>query len=202
MTVLNTSQGLLVHSPVALDDDLQQKIKQLSVDVAIIVAPNYEHLKFTKAWANAFPNAKVVGCPGVTPRLEGVRVDAELTSSEPPPTFWPAEVKYVVFDDVEVNPFTSKPFFNEVCLVAYDTLITADLFWNYPDSVPWKTRAWKFGMDQVYLPFYRELMVGSARRDALRAKVEQLGEFACIVPCHGDIVTSNGAYVLRTHLNL
>ena len=58
------------------------------------------------------------------------------------------------------------------------------------------------GMDKVYLPFYRELMVGSARRDALRAKVEQLGEFACIVPCHGDIVTSNGAYVLRTHLNL
>ena len=35
------------------------------------------------------------------------------------------------------------------------TLVTTDLFWNYPDSeVPFGTKLWKFGMDQIYLPFY------------------------------------------------
>jgi len=29
------------------------------------------------------------------------------------------------------------------------SLITADLFWNYPTEVPFGTRAWKWGMDKV-----------------------------------------------------
>ena len=34
-------------------------------------------------------------------------------------------------------------------------LITTDLFWDYPGhGVPWGTKAWKFGMDRVYAPFY------------------------------------------------
>ena len=34
-------------------------------------------------------------------------------------------------------------------------LITTDLFWDYPSkNVPFGTKAWKFGMDQIYLPFY------------------------------------------------
>jgi len=29
------------------------------------------------------------------------------------------------------------------------TLIVTDVFWNYPEAVPFGTRAWKFGMDRV-----------------------------------------------------
>ena len=33
---------------------------------------------------------------------------------------------------------------------------------NYPADVPGGTKLWKFGMDQVYLPFYKALMVKDA----------------------------------------
>lgn len=62
----------------------------------------------------------------------------------------------------EVNPFTGKPFFNEVlfCHAPSRTLLTTDFFWNYPtDGTAAGTRAWKFGMDSVYAPFYFNLMI-------------------------------------------
>ena len=40
------------------------------------------------------------------------------------------------------------------------TLIATDLIWNYPGSgTPKGTQAWKFGMDRVYLPFYKNFMI-------------------------------------------
>ena len=40
------------------------------------------------------------------------------------------------------------------------TLIATDLIWNYPGSgTPKGTQAWKFGMDKVYLPFYKKFMI-------------------------------------------
>ncbi len=40
------------------------------------------------------------------------------------------------------------------------TLIATDLIWNYPGSgTPKGTQAWKFGMDRVYLPFYKKFMI-------------------------------------------
>lgn len=39
-------------------------------------------------------------------------------------------------------------------------LLTSDLFWNYPPAgTAFGTRLWKFGMDKVYLPFYRRFMI-------------------------------------------
>ena len=39
-------------------------------------------------------------------------------------------------------------------------LIATDLIWNYPGSgTPKGTQAWKFGMDRVYLPFYKNFMI-------------------------------------------
>lgn len=62
----------------------------------------------------------------------------------------------------EVNPFNGKPFFNEVafCHTPSRTLMTADFFWNYPSTgVSGRTRAWKFGMDAIFAPFYFNLMI-------------------------------------------
>ncbi len=43
------------------------------------------------------------------------------------------------------------------------TLIATDLIWNYPSSYPKGTssnvKLWKFGMDRVYLPFYRRCVL-------------------------------------------
>ena len=51
---------------------------------------------------------------------------------------------------------------------------------------------WKFGMDRVYLPFYRRLMVGYSgeRRRRYKEMVERLfaWDVEVLVPCHGDVI--------------
>lgn len=61
----------------------------------------------------------------------------------------------------DVNPFTGKPFFSEVlfCHTPSAVLITADFYWNYPDSLPIKTGLWKLGMDIVFHWFYFTFMI-------------------------------------------
>ncbi|CAM9785945.1 unnamed protein product [Laminaria digitata] len=79
-------------------------------------------------------------------------------------------------------------------------MITSDLFWNYPRNVPRGTRAWKWGMDKVYLPFYKRFMVTD--KEAFSAKVKYILDWGIetIVPCHGDIVRSGASEVLRETL--
>ncbi len=58
-------------------------------------------------------------------------------------------------------------------------LITSDLFWNYPrQGTSTGTKLWKFGMDRVYAPFYRNFMI----KDKGRAR-------SSLSSCH-DGVTS------------
>jgi len=127
--------------------------------------------------------------------------------------------------DCEINPFTGKPFFNEVvfCHEKSKSLICADAFWNYPGQalpnynregddtgrlhecpkiptlpterlpeivVPSGSKAWKFGMDVIFSPFYKKFMVGSQRRVKYEAAVANIlsWEVDQIVPCHGDVI--------------
>ena len=62
-------------------------------------------------------------------------------------------------------------------------------------NVPRGTAAWKFGMDKVYLPFYRQFMVGGGRREAYKAAVGRVLAWApeTIVPCHGDTLRGREA---------
>ena len=63
-----------------------------------------------------------------------------------------------------------------------------------PDiKVPFGTRSWKFGMDEIFLPFYKNLMVGpskSERRKKYELVVNKIlaWEPEVIVPCHGDVI--------------
>jgi len=67
-----------------------------------------------------------------------------------------------------------------------------------PVPVPVGTLLWKFGMDQVYLPFYKRFMVGgsgSRRRVQYEAAVSRVLAWApeVLVPCHGDVVRGSEA---------
>jgi len=78
------------------------------------------------------------------------------------------------------------------------TLITTDLYWNWPrTNIPGGTRAWKFGMDAVYRPFYLAAMADTPRlkRDADKL----LGwDFDAILPAHGRAV---GASFLSSQIS-
>jgi hypothetical protein len=71
----------------------------------------------------------------------------------------------VTFMSHEHNPFTGKPFFNELLFFHKPSkvLLTTDFFWAYPSDVPFGTKLWKFGMDKIYRPFYFSLMIKDKR---------------------------------------
>jgi hypothetical protein len=61
-----------------------------------------------------------------------------------------------------------------------------------PIEVPLGTKLWKFGMDKVYLPFYKNLMVGKSgeRRAKYEKAVAKVLSWNAevIIPCHGDVI--------------
>lgn len=153
---------LLIHSPVHLDPPLIEALSKLG-SVSHIVSPNYEHVKYAQEWANYYPDAKVWGCPGLSEKMPSVRWTGEFMEGTRPPGFYhggssssvgggngadDANASLVGYIDgmwnwndvqpmhinTEVNPFTGRPFFNEVVFyhALSKTLIVTDLYWNYP----------------------------------------------------------------------
>jgi len=196
----NSKPSLWIHSPVALDESLIQALGTLG-EVEHIVSPNYEHVKYAKQWSEYYTNAKVWGCPGLCERINDVNWFGEIPYDIRPPKddncmedlpegFWDVNELQPIHVNCEKNPFTGKPFFNEV--IFYHTpsksLLFTDLYWNYPGSsitnenlassneeedygewelapkvekIPFGTTLWKFGMDVIYRPFYVNFMVRS-----------------------------------------
>jgi len=136
---------LFVHSPVGLDDRLAEAISAIGT-VKHVVSPNYEHVKFAYQWAERYPDASMWGCPGLMEREPKVRWAGEIPYGARPPgwpetssmtkpdAMWDWEEICPMHIDVEVNPFTGKPFFNEVVFYhpKSKSLLTTDYFWNYP----------------------------------------------------------------------
>ena len=225
----NERPDLWVHSPVALDGPLQKALDAIG-NVKHIVSPNYEHVKYAAQWKQAYPSAELWGCPGLVERMPNVDWSGEIPSgyrpagfggaaqeSSPlPAKFWDSTIIESLHVDIEINPFTRKPFFNE-CIFFHkpsQCLIATDVFWNYPaspipnsqfgqddswelapvvDEIPLPSKLWKFGMDKVYLPFFDNFMVTDPsryQRILQHMMDDKKGgwEIDMVVPAHGDIL--------------
>ena len=231
---------LWVHSPVALDGPTKAAIDNIGT-VKYVVSPNYEHLKFVSEWYLAYPNAEFWGCPGLMERRQDIRWAGEIPAGyrpqgwkkndekgTEPDNFWDTETIECMHIDVEKNPFTGKPFFQEV--VYYHkptkTLMVTDLWWNYPkdrvpnkqygrddtwelaplvDDIPLGSRAWGFGMDKIYHPFYDNFMVTNKQTyKDIAEHITYKWDIETIVPAHGDLVRGKEfcTKILKEHFNL
>eukprot|EP00667_Euglena_gracilis_P009507 EG_transcript_9661 len=203
MAVVRLRDGALwVHSPVALDAALKAAIDALG-PVHHIVSPNFEHVKYAAQWIAAYPEATAYGCPGAVQKFSHIPYNVEVGADNSVPSPWVEDLA-VTFIDAEHNPFTGKPFFNEVVFLhrPTGTLIVTDLFWNYPAAVPPATRLWKFGMDQVYLPFYERLMIRDRSRfEAAMGRIVGW-DFDAVLPCHGVYLPCGGKQAFQRHLHL
>ena len=205
---------LWIHSPVFLDGPLQSLLEKIGT-VRYVVSPNFEHVKFASQWSMAYPNAEIWACPCLKEREPNTRWTNEIPSGIRCDELWPGI--QALHANCEVNPFTGKPFFNEVVFyhTSSKTLLTTDLFWNYPanngvtnanylslgetgpwelapivDSVPVGSKLWKIGMDKVFLPFYNNLMVRD--KEAFLQQIVHTILFKwdveTLIPAHGDII--------------
>ena len=155
MTVIRLSNNdLVIHSPVGLDPPLLEALENIDGRIKHVISPNYEHVKYAKEWGDKFTDAHMWGCPGLMEREEKVRWSGEIGFHTRPPGFsewsggktgkeletandarmWDWNELQPFHIDVEVNPFTGRPFFNEVVFYHPEskTLLTTDLYWNYP----------------------------------------------------------------------
>jgi glyoxylase-like metal-dependent hydrolase (beta-lactamase superfamily II) len=126
MTVVRLSDGgLLVHSPIRLTPELEQKLASLG-RVEHVLAPNLDHYLFVAAFRERYPHARFYATPGVAPKLPEVRFDAELRFGQTAP----------LGDGIEQAWFRSNHELQELVLLhrSTRTLITADLAFNMQSS--------------------------------------------------------------------
>jgi glutaredoxin len=203
MAVVRLADGSLwVHSPVELDAPLKAALAALG-PVKYIMSPNYEHVKYAQQWIDAYPDAIAYGCPGAKEKFPQISFQAEVGVGNAVPEAWASDL-LVTYMDCEHNPFTRSPFFNEVVFVHLPTktLIVTDLFWNYPIDAPAGTRAWKWGMDEVYLPFYKQFMI--CDRSRFKTAVDRIvaWDFDSVLPCHGTYIAQGGKEAFVKHLGV
>ena len=182
MTVLRLqSGGLLLHSPVAIDDKVKDELNQLGM-VEHIVAPNcFHHLHASRA-NQLFPDAKLWASPGLQYKRDDINFDAVINEQQPD---WGNTVEFLYI--------AGMPVLNEVVFFHKPSrsLICSDFVFNIQSGSNvlirtlwrlfgvWKTlgqsRSWRFMVKN------RE-EVTSSINSILQWKFER------VIMAHGDIV--------------
>jgi hypothetical protein len=75
-------------------------------------------------WADAYPDARTYGCPGLPERIPSVNWSLELGPGAENPPEWLGEIE-AAWLGYEQNPFNGKPFFNEVSRICTIALFAA-----------------------------------------------------------------------------
>jgi len=175
MTVLQLSDGLLVHSPI---DIPPETLKELG-EPRWVLAPNKFHHLFVKPMVDA--GLEGWAAPGLPEKRRDVSFNGVVESGTHP--FGP---------DVEVVTLSCFSLSNEVVLFhkLSRTLLVTDLVFNFPPTAPWLTRAAMRCMCG-YPGCQTSLLerVGMNRAIAREEIASILDfEFERIVMAHGDVI--------------
>jgi len=181
-TMLRLSKGdeLLVHSPLAIDDETARAISRIG-NVTCIVAPNCMHHLFLRDAVARWPKARLFGPPGLERKSKGLAFDA-----------LPAEGP-ILDGSVSVRRIDGAPLIAEHVFLhpRSRTLLVSDLVFNVHTSpgvsLPFFLRlvgAWKkLGQSRVW-----KLLTKDRAAAAQSAQDLLLWDFDRLVMAHGDIV--------------
>lgn len=184
MTALETGDGLLIHSPLAVDHGVVEAIGA----PRWVVCPNKLHHLHAGPWLDAGLSGHAA--PGLPEKRPDLRFDGVLDGAAHP-----------FGDAIAVFPLTCFPFANEVVLLHRPTrtLVVTDLVFHFQADAPWTTRAamtlmWGYpGCCTTVLErvgFHRD----TARRE-LGALLNE--DFDRLVMSHGAVIETGGKAALR-----
>ena len=189
MTVIETSIGLLLYSPVRLTPEVVAEIKMIG-RVAMIVAPNLFHHMFLRPSRAAFPEARVLVAGGLESKVGTIAGSEEITVE----TVFaaPDEIDHFVFDGHTLH---ETILFHRPSA----TLITADLLYNYgplqdPAERTFSRAIGCYGMPHV--PFYHRFSIRD--KQSVRRLIDTVVSWRVrrIIMSHGDIIENNDASLL------
>jgi hypothetical protein len=186
MTVMGTTDGLLLHSPVDLDDALKSALDELG-PVRWIVAPSKAHHLFLAAYDDAYPQAMLCAAPGLPEKRKDLAFDGVL--SGPRPSDWPDEVDYVLIE--------GAPLLNELAFLHRPTrtLVLTDFAFNVRSGPGDRARLFHYlvGATDRFGP-HRLIRLAVRDRAAARRSLDHvLGwDFDRVIVSHGEVLTTGG----------
>jgi hypothetical protein len=183
--------GLWLHSPVALDRGLKERLDELG-RVRFVVCPNMSHHMFAAEYFAAYPDASVYAAPGLSEKRPDLPFHGVL-GDEPEPGW---------AQDLEQAIFHGDRLLREVVFYHQEsrTVIVTDLVQSADSGSPLLTRL-VMRLNGIYerpglpLPF----KLGFRDKAAARASLERVlsWDFDRIVLAHGPIVETGGKAVFR-----
>ena len=181
------SGGLVVHAPCKPDEPARTLLADLGV-VDSVVWPSWWHDLYLRAWAAAYPSAKLY----VSPRLRRAAIPAAILDEARPP--WP---------DVDLLYVDKLPALLDEFVFLHRpsrTLVVADLVVNVRADLPRLTRAF-FGLMGAYpgprIPWFYATL--TADKQHLRKTFQRMlaWDFDRLVVGHGDVVRTGAKSALE-----
>ena len=195
MTVIRLADGgLLVCSPVRMDDGLRAGIEALG-DVRWLVAPNSLHHLFLKDWQDAYTKATTFAPPGLRKKRPDIAFDEDLTDTAP--EIWAGEIDQII---VRGSLITSEVvFFHRPS----QTVIFTDLIQHFSPGwfSGWRALVAKLdrmtgGLPEVPQKFRNTFLNRVEARRSIRRILEWPSER--VLMAHAPPVTSEGrAFIAR-----
>ncbi len=192
MTVVRLSGGeLFLHSPVALDAATREALDALG-PVRWVVGPSRVHHFYLGDYASAYPDAALVGVPGLPAKRRDVAFHHVIEPGWEPP--WGDEIRY--------HLFAGAPSINEVVFlhVPTRTLVLADLAFNVRPGPRNRARVfhWLVGATGRFGP-HRIVRAAIRDRAAARASLREIlaWDFDRVIVAHGDVLASGGRAALE-----
>jgi hypothetical protein len=193
MTVIRLpGGGLWIHSPVRLEAEAREAVEALG-PVRFLVAPNLMHHLHLKAWAAAFPEARVVALPGLRRKQPDLHIAVELGDT-PDAGYGEVITQQRVrgIPRVEEFVFLHRPS---------RTLLVTDLAFHIRQSPSWLTRTY-LRLSGTYGKLAPTILLKSLVKDraALRASLDAVLslDFERVVVCHGEVLERGGREALRS----
>lgn len=193
MTVMRAGDGLVLHSPIAVDDELKREIDAVGA-VRFIIAPNAYHHLYAGDAAKAWPEAKLLAPKALRGKRNDLRIDDEIETAKP--SAWGGDLRSFPIEGsmLKETVFVHGPT---------KTLVAADLFENFTHVDHWLTRQY-LKMGGVYgRPGWHPLLRFVYRdRKAAKASIEKVLDVDLdrIVIAHGDVVTTKPKETMREAL--
>jgi hypothetical protein len=194
MTVIRLSSGkLLLHSPVALTEQLRSEIDSLG-PVAHIVCPNLFHHMYASEAVATYPEALLHGPVALQRKRRDLRFGATLTDQPHPE--WRNDLELLT---IEGSMLGETVFYHP----ATRTLITCDLVENFRVSPHWLTRnCLRLGGVLGHVGWHPLLRLAYRDRKRARACVDRLlaWPFEQVVLAHGEPLTDDAHAQVRAGL--
>jgi hypothetical protein len=188
-TVIRTPAGVVVYSPGRFDDQQLGAIEALG-EVTHIIAPNKSHHLFAGKAQERWPNAKLLGAPGLAAKRTDLKFTGELATGP-------------LFDGIEVVVVDGVPRMNEAVLFhrPTGTLVCADWLFNITKPANALTR-FALSITGVHGRTLKQSRVwGWTVKDkaAARASLDQIMEWPIqhVAPVHGEPVDVDRDHLKR-----